>query len=173
MMTNPMCATKTPRPVVLVGERPLHAAELAFAYGPAVAAEETLDPRADVLFGARGDDRRVERHVLDLDRAQGREARGDDALERADREGREDEPDDPDVRGVVVDVVEVQAQDEPGERGRIGVEIETGVLSLIDDHADQRQQTPRGEQRDREQDVREERECVAHEAAHIRAERRG
>jgi len=56
----------------------------------------------------------------------------------------------------VVDVIEVQAQHDARQRRRVVLPVEIGAFVLIDDHADQRQHAPHGEQRDGEEHVREE-----------------
>ena len=145
------------RPVVLVDERPLLAAELALADLPAARGEEARDARAHVGFVALDVERRVQRDVSIFTGAQRRQARRDHAPERRDRQRDQDQPDDRDVRRRVIDVVEVQAQHDARQHRRVVLPVEVGVFALVDDHADQREEAPHGEQRDGEQNVGEER----------------
>ena len=63
----------------------------------------------------------------------------------------------------MVDVVEVEAQHDPRQRGRVILPVEIGAFALIDDHADQREHAPHGEERNGEQNVRKEHQELVNE----------
>ncbi len=65
----------------------------------------------------------------------------------------------------MIDVVEAEPQDRTGDRRRVALEIGAGILTLLDDYADQRQQAPHDEQRDGKEYVTEGADEVAVERA--------
>jgi hypothetical protein len=135
----------TARPIVLVREGPLDPAELALAHFPSTRGEKRFDAFAHRMFVATNAYVRTERNVFDLDRAQRRKARRNHAPKRRERHAGEDESDDAEIRGRMIDVVEVQAEHDARERRRVVRFVERGVFALIDDDADQREETPHAE----------------------------
>src|SRR5579872_7047175 len=134
-------------PVVTIRERPLLAAQLAFADKPAAGTEKLLNAIANLALVAFDRDRCVERDAFDRYSAERRKSCGYHPLERAHRKRRENEPDDPDVRQTVVDVVEIETQDQARKRRRVIRPVEVGYFALLDDDADQREEAPNREQR--------------------------
>ncbi len=143
------------RPIVLVGEGPFGAAEVALAHLPAARREEGGDALARAL-GVAGDvHRRVQRNRVDLDRVQARDPARNHFGERRRRHRAQNQPDHADVRRAVVDVVEVEPHDRPRDRRRVRARIKRRVFPLLDDDADEREQPPDREQRHAERDMRE------------------